>query len=113
MGSLAQQGSYLGVSPYLEDEKLHRRQLASALNNALQGKLNCTLDVSLRKDTVSTTVSDVRAGPNSAIVAVPTSANGGIALDGHYITSRMVGSFVINHVSTSTSDCTATLAIFG
>lgn len=112
MGSLASKG-YLGVVPFLENEREHRYLITAALNNALQGKLNNTLDVALKKDAVSTTVSDARVGPNSAIALVATSARGATALTVFHISTRTSGSFVISHVSTSTSDCTAVAAILG
>ena len=112
MGSLAPKG-YLGVPPFNPNEADHRRQLASALNNVLQGKLNNTVSITLKEDAVSTTVSDHRAGPDSVILAMPTSLNASVALDQWYVNTRTSGSFVLTHISTSTSDCTAVYAIFG
>lgn len=112
MGSLAKTG-FLNVPRFLDDEEVHRRLLADAVNLALQGKLNNTTDARLRKDAVSTSVSDVRCGPNSVILPMPTSADGGTALGTWSVKNRTSGSFVITHGSTSTSDATLTYAIFG
>lgn len=112
MGSLAPKG-YLGVPVVNWNEEEHRRQLAAAVNNILQGKLNNVVSFTLREDATSTSVSDVRAGPDSIILPVATSLNASIALDQWYIGSRTSGSFTLVHGSTSTSDCTAVYAIFG
>lgn len=112
MGSLADK-AFDSAPSFLEDEKEHRRKLAAVLGYAMQGKLNCTADATLKKDAVSTTVSDVRAGPASVVLPMPTSANGGVALGTWSVNTRSAGSFVLSHVSTSTSDCTLTYAIFG
>ena len=95
------------------DEKEHRRFLADGVNRALSGLTNNVAELSLKKNQVSTTISDQSAGPDSYIDLMPSSKNGGVALTTWYIASRMSGSFVISHVSTSTSDCTATYVIFG
>lgn len=112
MGSLAPKG-YLGVVPFIEDDKEHRRLLAAALNNAIQGKLNNTADFALNKNATSTTVSDVRAGPRSMVVLTARNLEGADKLYLHYISNRTNGSFTVGHLSTSTSDCLATYAIFG
>lgn len=111
MGSLAQKGYQ--VVPVIQDGPEQTRRIREAVNLILQGKMNCTGDVSLRKDSVSTTVSDVRAGIASVILPMPTSPNGAAALTTWSINTRNDGSFVFTHASTSTSDATATYAIFG
>lgn len=112
MGSLST-NPHPSVAPFVEDEREHRRQLSTVLANAMQGKLNNTGSSTLNSGAVSTTVSDARCGPNSFIGLMPTSANAGIDLTPYSIRSRTNGSFVITHVSTSTSDCTFVYAILG
>lgn len=111
MGSLADK-AYLTVPVLKEGPELDRR-LISAVNLLLQGKMNCTADAVLRRDAVSTTVSDVRCGVASVIFPMPTSVDGEVALSSWRVSSRNDGSFVMSHVSTSTSDATLTYAIFG
>ena len=112
MGSLSS-GGYLGVPVVHERDDFHRRLLAEAINNIITGKLNNTSSIKLGHNVTSTTVSDARCGPGSVIVPMPTSVNAGVALDTWHIGTRNDGSFIIDHVSTSTSDCTVTYAIFG
>ena len=111
MGSLASKAYQ--VVPLIGDDKELARRLREVLNLAMQGKLNCTGDVRLNHGAVSTTVSDVRCGIVSLIVPMPTNENGSSAFSRWCIATRNNGSFVFTHVSTSTSDCTATYAIFG
>lgn len=111
MGSLARTAFH--AVPLITDEKELLRRVRESLNLVLQGKLNCTASLTLNKDAVSTTVSDVRAGPNSTILPMPISVDGATALTTWRVSTRNTGSFVISHVSTSTSDATATYAIFG
>jgi len=112
MGSLTQKG-YLGVPVVYEDEKYHRRLLAEASNRLLFGKFNNISSAKLTQNASSTTVSDVLCGAGSLVVPMPTSSNAALAFDTWFVKSRAEGSFVIDHVSTSTSDCTFNYAIFG
>jgi hypothetical protein len=112
MGSLASKGYH--VVPILDPKEPEvTRRLIESLNRVLQGKMNCTADMTLKRDAVSTTVSDVRCGVASVILPMPTSVDGEVALTSWRVSTRNNGSFVISHVSTSTSDATATYAIFG
>ena len=111
MGSLAPRG--YPVVPVIQDDKELARRLREAVNLTMHGKLNCTADVRLNLNAVSTTVSDVRAGIASVILPMPTNNNGASAFTTWSINTRNNGSFVISHVSTSTSDATGTYAIFG
>jgi hypothetical protein len=112
MGSLANKG-YHAVPIIDKDDRELARRLTTAVNLMLQGKLNCTADMRLNSGAVSTTVSDVRCGVASVIIPMPTSVDGEVALTSWRVSTRNNGSFVISHVSTSTSDATATYAIFG
>lgn len=112
MGSLAPRG--YGVVPVIEGNDPEQvRRIREAVNLILQGKMNCTGDVRFGHGVVSTTVSDVRAGIASVILPMATNDTGAAALTTWSINTRNDGSFVITHVSTSTSDATATYAIFG
>ena len=88
-------------------------QVGSVINNLLIGKLNNTGTFILVNGGVSTTVSDVRCGPNSVINIMATNAGGAVALDRWSVQTKTNGSFVVTHVSTSTAMCTAGYAILG
>jgi len=91
--------------------------LVNVVNNILAGKLHNTGSMTLALGGVlgfaSTTVSDARCGVNSVILLQPSNANGSAALTNWRVSTITDGSFVITHVSTSTSDATADYAIFG
>lgn len=112
MGSLYKKGSPI-VPVRNPNEEEHRRQLAEGVNRALQGLLNNLGETSLKKNAVSSTVSDHRVGPESLIVPMATTLNAATALDTWWISTQTDGSFVMSHVSTSTSDATIRYAIFG
>jgi hypothetical protein len=97
------------------DEKLHRRQIASTVNNMMQGHINCTLTITLNASATSTIVSDARIGATSAIIpAMATTLDGATAIkNGIYVANIMTGSATINHVSNSAIDQTITLIIIG
>jgi hypothetical protein len=112
MGSLFKKGT--PVVPVVNpNEAEHRRQLAEGVNRALIGLLNNINTASLKKGVVSTTISDQRAGPDSLILPMPTSVDGATALTLWRVSTQTDGSFVMTHVSTSTSDATIKYAIFG
>ena len=112
MGSLFKKGT--PVVPVVNpNEAEHRRQLAEGVNRALIGLLNNIANASLRKDAVSTTISDQRSGPDSLIVPMATSVDGAVALNQWRVSTQTDGSFVMTHISTSTSDATIRYAIFG
>lgn len=113
MGSLYKKGTPL-VPKVHDDEKTHRRLLAEGVEKALAGLLNnIGADKRLRHNLASTTISDQRAGPDSLITFMPTNNNGSAALARFYVDGQTDGQFVLNHVSTSTSDSTVRYAIFG
>lgn len=113
MGSLYNKGTPL-VPKIHQDEKEHRRLLAEGLEQALLGNLkNTSASLKLGHNVASTTVSDIRAGADSVVLLMPTSVNGSVALNTFHIGTQGEGFFVIQHVSTSTSDATVKYAIFG
>ena len=93
------------------------RRLSVIVANILVGKLNNTGSVTLNNGGVagfnSTTVSDVRCGPDSVINLMATSANAAVALDQWRVSTITNGSFTITHISTSTADCTAKYTVIG
>lgn len=111
MGSLGQKANP-GLNLDTTDPGWEKR-VAYLLNNILIGKTNNTGTVKLVHGGVSTTVSDARCGPDSHISLMPTSATGEAALIQWSVLTRTNGSFTIHHISTSTSNATASYAIIG
>lgn len=109
------------VPEYITDEAQHRRIIARALNGALHGKVNVTLDVTLTANAASTTIQNARIGYYSAIIpAMPMTANGAACLAaGIYIDSvtASVGptapSAVIHHRNNAANDQTIRFVIIG
>ena len=89
----------------------HRRKIAGVVNSTLDGKLNSTGTVTLTANTTTTTVSDVRAGPNSVINLMPQTANA--AAEAWYIDTQSTGSFTITHSNDTSTDRTFRYSILG
>jgi len=97
-----------------EDEEEHRRILAEAVNNLLEGKFNSVGTVTLAVSATTTTLTDRRIGPNSVILFTPTSASArseGVPWVSAKATTEHT--CVLNHTSNSATDLTFDYAIFG
>ncbi|MDE2100410.1 MAG: hypothetical protein KGL39_24370 [Patescibacteria group bacterium] len=111
----------MSVPVYMSNEVEHRRQIAQALNNAISGKLDATLDVTLTPNATSTTIQDVRLSSTSAITpAMALTSSGATAVkNGIYVdtvTSQNgpnPPSAVIHHASSSAADQTIRFLIVG
>lgn len=115
MGSLSEAAGtgYLGVVTSNEDVPSYLRQIASVLNNVLQGKLNCTGTLTLTANAASTTLTDARVGANSVVATMATTANAAAALGGLYFDTFLDGSCVAHHANDANIDKTFRYAIFG
>ena len=81
------------------------REVAFAVNNLIDGKINATGSVTLINSATSTTVNDIRSSADSVILFMPTSANSSVELSSGsmYVSTRSKQSFVITHTySTNT-----------
>ena len=58
---------YPGVTPYLGDGAIHRREIAAAVNRINRGKFNVTVDVTLNANTGATLITDNRIGYKTAV----------------------------------------------
>ena len=95
-------------------ESEHRRALARAINRINEGKVNCTLDVTLQSGQTTTPVSDPRIGPRSFLLWMPQTANASAAeRAGIYVTGRTKGAAVLNHAASAAADQMMTLVILG
>jgi hypothetical protein len=105
---------YDGVPESEPAEGEHRRKLARALNRINQGKLNCTLDVTLRPNQGTTTIVDPRIAPTSFLCWMPQTANASAAeRAGIYVGSRGKGSAVLSHAASAATDQSLTVLILG
>lgn len=100
-----------------ENEVEHRRQLATKLNQVNQGKFNCTIEVTLKASSTTTTITDVRISPFSVILWMPVTAHAAaeIAAGGLYIpeSTMLNGSAVIQHANNAQTDRSFRVGIFG
>jgi hypothetical protein len=86
------------------DEKEHRRKLAQALQGIMDGRTNNAGSVTLTASTVTTVVSDKRAGVDSVIVFMPKTANAAAVLGRLYVSARTDEAFTLTHASTTSTD---------
>ena len=103
-----------GVPESEPAESEHRRKLARAINRINQGKLNCTLDVTLQANQTATTVVDPRIARTSVLCWMPQTASASTAeRAGIYVSSRSKGSAVLSHAANAATDQTLTILILG
>ncbi len=89
------------------------RQIAEVVNRTVDGKLNSTGSVTLTASAASTAVSEDRAGPDSVILFMPTTANAAAEMDGMFVSSRGKQTFTITHANNSQSDRTFKYVVIG
>ena len=94
------------------------REVATAVNQALRGKINSVGTVTLTHDAASTTVNNAFVGDASAIFLFPQTAHAGaeLAAGGLYIDpANYVSkeSFAITHANNSQTDRTFSYVILG
>lgn len=110
-------GFYPGVTPDLEDEKKHRREIARATNRHNQGKFNAVADLTLTANAASTTLTDPRLTLGSFIEFDPTTANAATekAAGTMYVlaANRASGSFTVTHANNVQTDRTFKVLIIG
>jgi len=103
---------YDGVPEWENVETEHRRKLARAINRMNSGKINCTLDVTLRPNQPTTVVLDPRIGAGSFLCWMPQTASASVAeRAGIYVTGRAKGTAVLNHAANAASDQIVTILI--
>lgn len=107
------QRGYQSVPEVLADEKEHRRQLARASNNQLQGKLNAVLQVTLTASSGTTTVTDKRIGANTYFGFSPLTADAAAALSGLYVSSQANGTATLAHANNAQVDRTFNVLLIG
>jgi hypothetical protein len=103
-----------GVPEMEADETEHRRKIARVLNNAVGGRINCTVTVTLRASQTTTTVTDPRISATSFLMWMPTTANASTAEKaGIYVSARGNGTATLTHASNAAVDQSFTILILG
>ena len=99
------------LSPLANDA----REVATIVNNILDGKINATGTVTLTASAASTGVTEDRAGATSVILFMPTTANAAAeqAAGGMYVSSRGKQTFTITHANNTQSDRTFDYIVIG
>lgn len=91
------------------------REIALVVNGILDGKINATGSVTLTASAASTAVTEDRAGDDSVILFMPTTANAASeqAAGGMYVSSRGKQTFTITHANNTQSDRTFEYVVIG
>ena len=83
-----------------EDGRTGPRQTAIVIRNCVEGKFNNKDEIQLTLSSATTTITDIRIGPESQIDLMPLDANA--AAEVWWISGRTDGSAVINHANNAT-----------
>jgi len=109
--------SYPPVQTTNPDNVEHRKQLAIKANSLNQGKFNCTLEVTLAVNAISTTITDSRIGISSLIIMMPVTSHAAqdISSGTLYIpeATMLNGSCIIQHQSNAFTDRNFRIGIIG
>jgi hypothetical protein len=98
----------------MPDEAQHRRSMARAINNIMQGKTNNAMQVTLTPNVTSTTVTDSRASINTSPVLVAMTASAAAEMAaGHLYVVPSAGQVVINHINSPVADRTFLMSLIG
>lgn len=98
---------------FLSNDVEHRRQLALAIGETIQGKLNTVTSVTLTPSATTTTLTDSRIGPNTYIGLEPLTANAATARASLYTSARTKGSATLTHASSVNADQTFSVLLIG
>lgn len=90
-----------------------QRDVYEIVNSLRDGKVNSTGSVTLTASSATTTVSDLRAGQDSVILFMPTTANAAAAIGGLYVSSRGKQTFTLTHANNAQTDRTFSYAVLG
>lgn len=103
---------FLDVPINYENETEHRRLLAEAVNSVRNGKVRSTGTVTLEASQTTTTLTDIRIGPESVILFMPTTQNAAGEV-GYYVSARTEGQATITHATDSRTDRTFAYVVLG
>lgn len=99
------------TAPYDPNADRQLRKTGSAIDRLTAGKMNCTLDVTLRASQTTTVVTDARIGPFSYINFMALTANAATARAGLWCNPTVAGTVTLNHASSANSDQSFRLVI--
>lgn len=97
----------------LTDERQHRLLIATALNNAIGGRLNITTTVTLRASATTTTIVDPRIGAMTVPILVPQTADAASALASVYYAFTSRNTITLTHASSANIDQTFGVVLIG
>jgi hypothetical protein len=106
----------LEAPPSLADAtRIHRRQLATIINQVQDGKLNALTTVTLAASATSTTLQDPRLGPFSVLFFCPQTESAASVVSDLWVptATQAKGSAVIQHPSVPATDMTFGVLIIG
>ena len=89
------------------------RQVAYAVNLAMDGKLNCKGSVTLAASATQTVVKDYRAGVGSTVLLTPRTANAASAASALYVLEITQNGFTLGHASSANTDQTFDYVVLG
>ena len=89
------------------------RKVATVVNNIMDGKINATGSVTLTANQATTTLTDMRVGPDSVILFMPTTANAAAELATLYVSSRGQETATLTHANNAQVDRTFAYAVLG
>jgi hypothetical protein len=104
---------YPSVPDSLPNQKEHLRQIAVRLNDVSAGKVNATIDQTLRNGQTTTTLTDPRIYATSILWASPLTANAAAIAASVWFSAQIKGSATINHSSTGNTDQKFRIGIIG
>ena len=89
--------------------------LANAIRQLQEGKILATGSVTLTANQATSTLTDIRIGPNSVILFMATTANAAaeVGAGGMYVSARTGGSATITHANNAQADRTFAYAVLG
>ncbi|RKP56360.1 hypothetical protein [Pararobbsia silviterrae] len=97
----------------MKNEAQHRQALALTTNNAAQGKINVSSQVTLAAGATTTTVKDSRIGATTVISFCPLTADAAAALSGLYVSAQVKGQMTLTHANTASTDRTFAVTFIG
>lgn len=99
----------------LPSEANNPREISQVVNGVLDGKLNSTGTFTCTASAASTAVTDYRAGLDSIILLMPTTANASAEIGNGsiYVSTRAKQSFTVTHANNSQADRTFGYVIIG
>lgn len=89
------------------------REVFEVVNSLRDGKINSTASVTLTANAATTVVTDLRAGPDSVILFMPTTSNAATALAGLYVSTRGKQTFTLAHANNAQTDRTFAYVVLG